>query len=399
MKRVLFYLHFAKIGGAELVAMRYIKGLMQNGYTVDLLIDYDLGAGNTVEYAIPEGVKFEYIKSRFVSSFIYKLRTLGKKYSLFKAVLYLAIFITDYLYYHAKVKNILYKNGYDYTITFFQFLPSYLTNYPEAKHLIWLHGSINNFFDGFTRFFIKSFGKKLNKYDCIVTIANEMRDEFRQFYPSILESKVKVLYNPFPIQDIQDKSLDFRGVSKYEKELIGGDYICTVSRLDESQKDISTLIYAYHDLYAKNNIRDKLYIIGDGPSKALLNKLIVDLNLSTQVLLIGEKTNPLIWMGHSKLFILSSKSEGLPTVVIEAMIVGTMVISSRCKTGPVEILENGLSGGLFDVGDINQLSSLINKSLSNGEYRRSTVRNASRRVLDFDSKLILKKSIKVLRNC
>lgn len=70
MKKILFYLHFTKVGGAELVAMQYMKGLIDAGCKVDLIVDFDMGKdGNTFEYAIPKDIAFQYIK-KFLILFI-----------------------------------------------------------------------------------------------------------------------------------------------------------------------------------------------------------------------------------------------------------------------------------------------------------------------------------------
>ena len=72
MKKILFYLPFIKVGGIEKVSIEYLNGLIEKGYDVDLIIDFDMGKdGNTFEYAIPKEVDFQYIKSEQVSKFIY----------------------------------------------------------------------------------------------------------------------------------------------------------------------------------------------------------------------------------------------------------------------------------------------------------------------------------------
>ena len=77
------------------------------------------------------------------------------------------------------------------------------------------------------------------------------------------------------------------------------------------------------------------------------------------VKLIGYKNNPFKYINSSDLFILSSKYEGLPNVLIESMFLKKSVISSDCPTGPKEILNNGKYGSLFKVGDYKTLSRLI----------------------------------------
>ena len=74
MKKILFYLPFIKVGGIEKVSIEYLTGLINKGYKVDLIIDFDMAKyGNTFEYAIPKEVNYKYIKSEKVSKFIYYL--------------------------------------------------------------------------------------------------------------------------------------------------------------------------------------------------------------------------------------------------------------------------------------------------------------------------------------
>jgi glycosyltransferase involved in cell wall biosynthesis len=79
----------------------------------------------------------------------------------------------------------------------------------------------------------------------------------------------------------------------------------------------------------------------------------------------GFVDNPLAFMGKASLFVLSSRFEGLPTVLIEAMACGTPVVATDCPSGPREILEGGELGGLAPVGDARALASAIGQSLDN----------------------------------
>ena len=194
MKKVLFYIPFIKTGGLEQVAVAYLKLLIQRGYAVDLIIDFNLGKqGNSFESEIPEGVNYQFVKSEKISKFIYKFRTLGKKYKIFNVFLYTFLIVFDFLYYHFKTKKILQKGNYDCTITFYQFLPAYLTKYKSVKHIIWLHGSIEHFFSGITIPLKFIYEKKLNKYDYIVTIAKEMELQLKGFYPKLPKEKIKMI--------------------------------------------------------------------------------------------------------------------------------------------------------------------------------------------------------------
>jgi len=399
VKKILFYLHFIKIGGAELVAIEYIKGLIQQGYKVDLIIDFNMGKEvNTFEYAIPKEVNFKYVKSEKISKFIYNFRTLGKKNKFFNVFLYGFIMFFDFYYYHTKVKKNLKENNYDTTISFYQFLPAYITKHKNMKHIIWLHGSVEHFFGGIKNLFKKNYEKKLNKYDYIVTIANEMKEQLENFYPNLPKEKIKMIYNPFDFNTIIKKANNTQDLINDEKILLKGDYICTVTRIDEHQKDLTTLINAYDILFKENKIKEKLYIIGDGPDRLAMKNLVKVKKLQNNILFLGKKTNPFIWMKNAKFFVLSSKFEGLPTVLIETITVETLVISANCKTGPKEILKNGECGELFEVGNDEELAKKIEYILKNDEYRKNKVLKAKDRIKEFDKKKVIFELINIIEN-
>jgi len=395
--KILFCLPLMKLSGLEKVAIEYLEGLIQLGYQVDLIIDFDAGkVGNTLEYAIPKDVNFQYIRTEKIYKFVYYFRVLAKKYKIFKIFLYGFIVLFDFYFYHAKTKKILQKKQYDFTISFSHFSPSYLTQFKATKHIIWLHSSVEHFFGGIRRLFKNSYGKKLNKFDYIITTANEMRSQLKLFYPELPEEKIKMIYNPFNFNDIIEKSNIKDDLSKVERLLLNSDYICSVARLDEEQKDFTTLILAYSKLYFDKKIEDKLYIIGDGPSKGVLKNLVKSNGLEKQVLFLGEKINPFVWVKNAKLFVLSSKFEGFGLILVDAMAVNTFVISSNCKTGPKEILQNGECGDLFEVGDVDGLSDIIGEALLNDKYREGKILKASNRINEFNKANILTKLADIL---
>jgi hypothetical protein len=127
--------------------------------------------------------------------------------------------------------------NYDTTITFYQFLPSYITNFKKMKHILWLHGSVEHFFKGFAKFFVSSYERKLDKYDFVVTIAQDMKNQLQEFFPKLEQSKIKMIYNPFNFDDILLKSNDIQDLTYSELKLLNENFICTASRLDENHKD------------------------------------------------------------------------------------------------------------------------------------------------------------------
>ena len=83
-------------------------------------------------------------------------------------------------------------------------------------------------------------------------------------------------------------------------------------------------------------------------------------NLSNKVRLINFVNNPYIYIKQADLFILTSKFEGLPNVLLEALVLKKFIIFSNCRTGPKEILLNGNGGLLFKVGNYKDLAKKFN---------------------------------------
>ena len=90
----------------------------------------------------------------------------------------------------------------------------------------------------------------------------------------------------------------------------------------------------------------KLIILGAGYQREILEKMIKDENLTSSVKLVGHKSNPLAYYYQSDIFVLSSYAEGLPNVLVEAMICGCTPVSTDCPTGPREVLQDQKYGYL-----------------------------------------------------
>lgn len=128
------------------------------------------------------------------------------------------------------------------------------------------------------------------------------------------------------------------------------------------QKDFGTLIRAFARVREGRPAR--LLILGEGPERASLESLVAELGLGHDVQLPGWVTNPYPYLKRASAFVLSSRWEGLPGVLIEAMYCGPPVVSTDCPSGPREILEGGRHGHLVPVGDVDALAEGIERALS-----------------------------------
>jgi glycosyltransferase involved in cell wall biosynthesis len=168
-------------------------------------------------------------------------------------------------------------------------------------------------------------------------------------------NRITVIYNPIDLARIDamaaadDKIIDWNVPT-----------IINVGRLTE-QKDQQTLIQAFAKVRSHRPCR--LVILGEGEKRKTLAASAHKLGVAADVLMPGFIANPYSWMRKSAVFVLSSKFEGLPTVLIEAMQCGVPVISADCPSGPAEILEHGQWGKLFVPGNVDALACAIDEAL------------------------------------
>ena len=130
-----------------------------------------------------------------------------------------------------------------------------------------------------------------------------------------------------------------------------------------AQKAFSVLIEAFAQVRKSQPAR--LLILGEGEERPMLEALIGQLGLEQDVNLPGFVSNPYPYMARAAVFVLSSRWEGLPTVLVEAMALRTPVIATDCPSGPREILRGGQYGPLVPVGDPCALALAIQNSLAN----------------------------------
>jgi len=128
------------------------------------------------------------------------------------------------------------------------------------------------------------------------------------------------------------------------------------------QKDFGTLIRAFARVIERRPCR--LMILGDGPERASLEALVAERGLTGSVDLPGWVSNPYPHMAHAGVFVLSSRWEGLPSVLIEALFCEVPVVATDCLSGPREILEGGRYGALVPVGYEEALAAAIETALA-----------------------------------
>ena len=208
------------------------------------------------------------------------------------------------------------------------------------------------------------------------TIVNSI--QFKRDLDKTFKTNSICIYNPldiYKVKQLSKKKLYFPFFTKKTLNIIN------VGRFTD-QKDHMTLLRSINVVSKK--IPLKLLIIGRGINQTQMENYINSNSLNKIVKILPFQKNPFNYINKSDLFILTSKFEGLPNVLLEAMSLKKFVISSNCPTGPKEILKNGKYGLLFKVGNPNMLSKKIKNFYKNKKKMVKKVNKAYRSLNRFD---------------
>jgi glycosyltransferase involved in cell wall biosynthesis len=160
------------------------------------------------------------------------------------------------------------------------------------------------------------------------------------------------------------------------------------------RKDHRTLVRAMARLRDNAGPRAaRLVIIGSagGSEAAAVRALVDELDLTSQVALLGEQSNPLRFVARSTVFALSSRNEGMPVSILEALALGIPVVSTDCPSGPRWILEDGEKGLLVPVGDHLALADAILRMLGDADLRHRLSAWGPARAADFSPATIARR--------
>lgn len=193
--------------------------------------------------------------------------------------------------------------------------------------------------------------------DHIVAVSHGVAEDTLSVTGLPLE-RLSVIRNPVIAPRMLAKSLEPVAHPWFEKP--GPPLLLGAGRLTR-QKDFATLLRAFAKLYRQQGCR--LMILGEGRLRGQLEKLAADLKVSEAVSLPGHVANPHAYMAKASAFVLSSRWEGSPNVLTEALALGIPVVATDCPSGPAEILAQGRYGPLVPVGDVGAMAKAIEQTL------------------------------------
>lgn len=236
------------------------------------------------------------------------------------------------------LRKLLREQQFDYIIDFrvrVSFVQEYLISKVlyNAPTIYTVHSSMTDFYFPGAAWEARAIYK--NAFG-VVAVSESVEQIIRKDYGLL---NTLTIHNPVDVDEIQRLSAAFKPIEN--------NYILAAGRMKDNVKQFDKLIKAY----AKSHLPEKdikLVILGEGQKRAELEKLVTDLDLKEQVILKGAVENPFPYMKMALFFVLSSKKEGLPTVILESLACGIPVVAFDCVSGPSEMITDRRNGLLVE---------------------------------------------------
>ena len=327
-KKVVLAIFTLQGNGAERFALTLAKGLIDAGHDAHIVYFKDI-----IDLPIPEGVKthfFNYQKFRAIPKFM-RANIAAKAFDKFilneigtPDLVLSNLFPVDFVLCKSKLPNV---------------------------HLV-IHNTTSQEYAGRLDNKMMKQLKKVYLAKPCVGVSQGVTDDFKALFQT---ENITTIYNPIDVAQV------LATADEYHPEL-QGDYIVNVGKF-KPQKRQDILIRAY----AQANVKEKLVLVGTGELLPNCQQLVKELHIEDRVIFTGFKKNPYPYMKHAKLMVLSSDFEGLGLVILEALALGTPVISTDCPSGPSEILA---AEDLVAVGDVAALADKMVTTLQQTEQRQ-----------------------------
>jgi glycosyltransferase involved in cell wall biosynthesis len=364
-KKIAIFIHSMTVGGAERMTLNLAKGLIQQGMQVDLLLT-DRSGGLLSE--VPPQVTITDLK--------------GKKvlFSLFPLVRYLRAQRPDLLFSIQTNTSLiavwavrLARIQMPLVISIHTMLSIRLAAMPSIRNKLSLKLA-SLFFDS---------------ADAAVCVSQGVADDLIKT-TGMAPQKTFVVYNPVVSLGLEQAAREPISHPWFQSD--NPPLILAVGRLAVA-KDYPTLLRAFSILRRKQSAN--LLILGDGEERTDLESLVRELGLTENVQMPGFVDNPYAYMARARLLVLSSRWEGLPSVIVEALACGTPVVSTDCRSGPGEILSDGRFGRLVPVGDAEALAAAMLETLQTPPDRTLLRQRAQ----DFTVEKSVKEYLRVFQSC
>lgn len=362
MRKILFVVDERQMGGVSVLLDDILKRINLKKFNVDVMVLHNNG-----DYLddLPEGVDVIY-GSPFFEVVDLSLKEVIKTKNIFKIIkkIYLVFLMKTGLI-KGKIKKERKKclsKKYDTEVAFKDGFTALFTAYGDSeKKIHWLH--TDYVMHDCTAKYHNLFEKTFPLFDKIIGISHAVVERFNQVYPGI---QCEVIYNLIDIAKIKKMG--------EENDIHLGDGINFVScgRIHE-MKGYDRLINVFHRLDDMGLLKHvSLTIIGDGPDFSKVQNLVQEYGLKDKVKLLGRRKNPYPYVKAADAFLMCSRYEPFGLVVLEAMVLGTPVISTEVASIREIMREDyGIITDNNEEGLINAIAEVIKNPNYLNKYREN----------------------------
>lgn len=319
-KKLIFLIPTMSGGGVEHVLLRLLESLDYNLFEVTLSPITDEGELRT---KIPKEIIYKPVAKRYTKR---GLRIPG--ISIFISVI-TKILPSKLLYY------MLVKEQYDLCIVYHGLVPLKIISCANKK-IAWIHSDVstNKLNEKYPPFKNeKELVECYLKYDKLLFVSEDSKNSFTKQYniSNSYEEKLVIQYSIVKSDEIKEKSNEPINIKK------NSFTICAIGRLVEGKGfiDLIEAIQVINNQYSNDKIT--LWILGEGLQRLEIEKLIQLNGLQNEILLLGYQDNPFPYIKAADLFVCASKTEAMPTVIIEALILKKAIVTTPVN-GVNEIL-------------------------------------------------------------
>lgn len=354
-KKILFLYGALNAGGAERVLIDLLRNLDYSKYEVTLCLIINGGL------LLPEVPKQVTIISLWETYAVY-----------YKLAFRMSVwYSSNYMF--KRILNKKISNSFDVEVSFLEGMPLKLHALMDtkAKKISWVHCDLCRFHYTKNLFFKTEELDAYNKMDAVVCVSKDATDAFHRRFPTC-RTPVNTIYNPIDCKKIE--LLTLIPAKKNSTFTI----VC-IGRLTLPKK-IDRVIRLAARL-KQEGISVKFQIIGDGELKSDLIAQANQLNVVDIVSFLGYKSNPYPYLKNADILLLSSGFEGFGLVVVEAMLLGVPVVSTK-TSGPTELLDNNRFGLLCNHDD-EAIYAAVKTMIESQELRNHYKKVGYDRALEF----------------
>ena len=353
-KKILIRIGSLRHGGAEKVLVTFLKNLPQNQYEIDLLLN--LYSGKYLS-EVPNWINIIFLnKGEMITT--NRIQDIPKK--AMRVIYQTALKKFPSFLYNGKLKG----KKYDIEFAAIHGMRDEVLNSPlqSSKKIVWIHNDLSQ-----VKEYTETEIKKFFGFDKIMVISEKIEKLFLELAENETQKqKIVKIYNPLDTEEI---------VSKAEQTIINYEFDQKVPTFISvgtvfPQKGFDRLLKVHKKLL-EQGFKHKILIVGDGYDFENIKKLKTELNVDETATMLGFTDNPYPYFNKADFFILSSRYEGFPTVLFEAITLKKKIIATEVS-GVREMLNDGELGLIVENSEEGIYSGMKKALLDSQDFEKYT---------------------------